>query len=133
MADETIPSDVADFIRERIPSVSILESLVYLQARPDAWMSAREVSEGLRTSAHAERQNLETLASNGLVKSRTSGEAVYQYAPASSDLRRVAERTADSYRQRRVAVIELIYAPRPQRSHDAAAAFADAFNLKRRK
>lgn len=109
----------------------MLESLLYLHARPDSWLTAQEVSDGLRTSPHAETQNLDVLCHHGLLDVRVRNTLEFQYNPANETLRKGVERTAELYRMRRVAVIDLIYT-RPA-SNTAAEAFADAFNLRRKR
>ena len=72
-------------------------------------------------------QRFQRLLGAGLLREAGAGQV--QYAPRSAELDRVVARLADTYRERRVAVVSLI-ASKPI---DNVRAFSDAFRLRKRK
>jgi hypothetical protein len=123
-----IPEPVRHFLVQQVRSVEQLEVLVLLGAAPDREWTAAEVCDQLRSSVRSIEGRLGDLCAQGLLAAtdRETGRA-YRYAPATEDARRLVEEAASLYKERRLAVINLIYEP-PERD---AVSFANAFKIKR--
>jgi DNA-binding IclR family transcriptional regulator len=116
--------DLAGFVREHIRSVWALELLLVL--RRDAargWPPADLVRE-LRASTGLVNDNLLQLERGGLVLRDDHG--CYRYGPAAPALDALCERLETAYRERPVAIVNLIAAPR-----DPLQSLADAFRFRR--
>jgi hypothetical protein len=121
------PEDVRRFILEHVNSVEQLEVLLLLRGRPDADWDAAAVSRALSTAPAAAAMRLADLHARGLLVPVKPGEARYRYGPAAPELARLVDGLAEAYRERRVAVVALIYS-KPQTQVQA---FADAFKLRK--
>lgn len=116
--------DLAGFVREHIRSVWALELLLVL--RRDAgrcWPPADLVRE-LRASTGLVNDNLLQLERGGLVLRDDQG--CYRYRPAAPVLDELCQRLESAYRERPVAIVNLIAAPR-----DPLQSLADAFRFRR--
>lgn len=108
MEVDPLPDDVQNFIREHIASVSQLEVMLLLRAsHPRAW-TAVEVATTLFASVEATADQLNRLVEQGLVERAEEVEA-YRFAPQTPDLERLAGHLAGLYKDRRVAVVSVIY------------------------
>jgi len=115
--------DIAGFVREHVGSVWALELLLIMMRGGDrAWTVAQLVTE-LRGSPSLVSDNLARFEKSGLV-TRAEGEG-WRFAPANSVLATLVEDLADAYRQRPVAIINIIARPA-----DPVQGLADAFKLK---
>ncbi len=110
----SIPSAVQRFIAEQITTVERLEILLLLAERARAWTLA-ELEQRFRTTTDSIRRNLSALASEGLVEKLTEPVSAYRYC-AEEDADEVVKKLAALYRNRRVTVIEMIYARRERAS-----------------
>lgn len=120
MADDT---DLAAFVREHVRSVWAVELLLVLKRDPDrAWRPEALVAE-LRASASLVVDNLQRFERSGLAMHDDAGE--WRYAPANPVLARLADQLEAAYRERPVAVINLIAAP-----PDPIQGLADAFKFR---
>lgn len=127
MAD-AFPEEVQRFILEAINSVEQLEVLLLLRGAPDRDWTALAVGQAIYTSTAAAVMRLTDLVSGGFVTA-TPGEKepLYRYAPDRPEKARLVDLVAETYKERRVAVIALIYS----KPNDQVRAFADAFRLRK--
>lgn len=121
--------DIRRFILDNITSVEQLEVLLLLQRTPEKDWNAASVSKELYTQPEAAAQRLADLEALGLLAHAEGPSPEYRYAPRTLARAQLVARTAEVYRQRRVAVISLIYSRPPSE----AQAFADAFRLRKEK
>lgn len=116
------------FINSYIPTVEHLEVLLLLSSSPEHWWTTRAVNDLLRSSETSIEARLEELSGHGLLqKSAPANDPhTYQFNSAGeSDV--LVSRLRTAYKERRVRVIETIYAPRP----DAVSEFSRAFTFKK--
>ena len=119
MADDP---DLAAFLREHLRSVWAVELLLLLRRDPERrWRPEALVAE-LRASVSLVNDNLRRFERSGLA---VSEEAGWRYAPAGPALADLADRLEQAYRERPVAVINLIAAP-----PDPIQGLADAFKFR---
>jgi hypothetical protein len=125
---ENVPEIVRSLIARHIDSVLELEILLLLYgSRPRAW-SADEVVEKLRIDRAWAVTQLGRLCDHGLLRCEASPAPTYAYAPASADTDAAAAALDAAYADRRVSVIELIFA----KPLDKIRSFADAFRIRGR-
>jgi hypothetical protein len=122
-----LSEDVHRFLYQNIDSVEQLEVLLLLRRLPDRGWTAEEVARELYSHPSSILHRMTSLAGRGLL--RELEPACYQYAPRSTELHDTVTRVAETYRERRVAVITLI-ASKPIEN---VRAFSDAFRLRRKK
>lgn len=122
-----LPEDVHRFLVRHIDSVEELEVLLHARQSPGRSWSAADMARELYSHPSSIEQRFQRLLGAGLL--RESGAGHFQYAPRSAELDQVVARLADSYRERRVAVVSLI-ASKPIEN---VRAFSDAFRLRKRK
>lgn len=120
---KTIPNDLAQFVRECIARLETAELLLLLQSSGRRW-TVQQLKGEMRSSSMSVGLGLEALCARGLVAK--DGEA-YLFQPKNPVLEKMTLDLATCYRERRAAVIELIYA----RPNDAVRSFADAFRIKK--
>jgi hypothetical protein len=123
----SLPADVHQFLYQNIESVEHLEVLVLLLRRPERGWSPDEVARELYSHPASISRRLAMLLGQGLLREIEHG--CYQYAPRTSELHATVLRVADTYHERRVAVITLI-ASKPVEN---VRAFSDAFRIRRPK
>lgn len=121
-----LPADaeLAGFLREHVRSVWGVELLLVMK-RDEArcWPPAALVAE-LRASTGLVIDTLQRFERAGLVAADDAG--CYRYRPAGTPLSALCDRLEAAYRERPVAVVNLIAAPR-----DPLQSLADAFRFKR--
>ena len=120
-----LPADVHQFLYQNIESVEQLEVLVLLLRRAQRGWSPDEVARELYSHPVSISRRLAMLLARGLLREIEPG--CYQYAPRTPELHATVVRVADSYQERRVAVITLI-ASKPVEN---VRAFSDAFRIRR--
>lgn len=121
---EGISAPVRDFLLAHVDSIELLEVLLMLAGQPAATFSAEEISDHLRTAPQSATNRLRHLQKHGLVTVQPGGRFGLQPGAALADtLRQVAA----AYRERRVAVVTLIYS----RPSDVVRVFSNAFVLKK--
>jgi len=123
MADE-FPDDLKDFIRKHIHSVAQLEILLMLRKEPERTWTADEVTNSLYLQSEMVTQMLKDISQRGFAV-ETQGR--FRYQPANDTDRRLIDRLAQVYQERRVAVITAIFS----KPIDFIKAFADAFRLRK--
>ncbi len=122
-----LPEDVHRFLYQYIESVEQLEVLLLLRQAPDRGWTADDVARALYSHPSSVSSRLALLMGQGML--RETGPGSYQYAPRSIESHDTVTRVADTYRERRVAVITLI-ASKPLEN---VRAFSDAFRIRRAK
>jgi len=127
MGDEGISQNVRRFIGEHIRSVVELEVLLLMHAGSGRVWSAAQLSEQMRVDAEWTGRELLELARRGLVRQCEGDPPLYVYEAANAN-HGIVEEVADTYAQRRVSVISLIFA----KPSDPIQSFADAFKLRKK-
>lgn len=122
-----LPDDVHRFLFQNIESVEQLEVLLLVRRTPERGYTAEEIARDLYSHPSSIAQRLGLLAGQGLLREVEPGR--FRYAPSSAELHRTVGCVADTYRERRVAVITLI-ASKPLEN---VRAFSDAFRIRRTK
>jgi predicted transcriptional regulator len=112
-------------IRTVIRSVWALELLLLMRNQPTRAWSAEELVRELRANLPLIEHNLRQLVAGGLVV-RDDGD--FRYGPASPTLDEACASLERAYRERPVAIVNLIVGA----ATDNVQGFADAFRLKRR-
>jgi hypothetical protein len=120
-----IPDDIHRFLHANIDSVEQLEVLLLLQRERDGDWTAESAARVLYSQPSSIAGRLASLQAKGLVANSGAG---YRYAPKSDAVRDTVSRLAETYRERRVAVITVI-ASKPMEN---VRAFSDAFRLRQR-
>jgi hypothetical protein len=119
---DPLTPDLSAFIESAVPSVWALETLLLLRREPDrAWPADRLVAE-LRANVTLVGDCLAGLERAGLVL--RDGD-VFRFAPASPTLRALCDQLEAAYRERPVAVVNMIARRRP----DPLKGFADSFRF----
>ncbi|MFI4963761.1 MAG: hypothetical protein ACHP9T_00200 [Caulobacterales bacterium] len=111
------------FIRGHLGSVWALEILLLLRRDSRRAWSVGELVQELRASTALVSTNLAKFEASGLVLADDGRR--YRYAPASSLMRDLCDAVDLAYRERPVAIINLISAP-----EDRLQRLADAFRFK---
>ncbi|MGH7898587.1 MAG: hypothetical protein ACREQQ_11580 [Candidatus Binatia bacterium] len=127
MNGEGFRADVRQFILDFIDSVEKMEVLLLLERESARAWSAEEVAVELRTTAASAAARLEDLSAAGILESIGDSPRRHQLASADPALRELFGAVAHTYRERRVAVITLIYSRPP----DAVRELARAFRLRK--
>jgi DNA-binding MarR family transcriptional regulator len=122
-----LPEDVHRFLARHINSVEELEVLLHARQSPGRSWSPTDMARELYSHPTSIEQRFQRLLGAGLLRESAAGH--FQYAPRSAELDQVVARLADTYRERRVAVVSLI-ASKPIEN---VRAFSDAFRLRKRK
>ena len=122
-----LPDDVSRFLLQYIDSVEQLEVLLLARMSPGRSWSAEDMARELYSHPTSIAQRFDRLLGGGLLRETSPG--FVQYAPRAAELDAVVARLADTYRERRVAVISLI-ATKPMAN---VKAFSDAFRIRKRK
>jgi hypothetical protein len=120
----SVDQDLLTFIREHIRSVWALELLLFLKRDPDKSWSAEELVREMRASTPLISTNLEALQRAGLTVCDEAGRC--RYAPAAEVLDRLCNELEAAYRERPVALINVIASP-----PDKLQSLADAFRIRK--
>lgn len=129
MNGDDIPAEVRQFLAGHIQSLSGLESLLLLHKEPGRGWLAADVARELRVDPKWVETELDTFCRKGLVSRGDQNPPQFFYAPASRELESAVDLLARIYPERRVTIIQLIFAP----PVDPIKTFADAFNLRKGK
>lgn len=123
-----LPDEVRRFIAGNLSSVAQLELLLLLRDDREREWTVEEVSRALYGAAAGMADQLNDLVSKGLAYVTHAPDARFCYRPRAGDgLDEVVGRVAETYKERRVAVITLIYS----QPVDAARTFAEAFRFRK--
>jgi hypothetical protein len=117
-------AELEQFIATNIHSVEEVEILALLSRSPETFWSAEAMSQqlGLKPDVAAARSR--DLVRRGLLKAGESGP-VFRFAPNSDELKEGVTSLLETYRDRRISVINAIYSANLTRLRS----FADAFKL----
>ena len=122
----TLPDDVRRFLLQCIDSVEQLEVLLLLHRFPDQARSAATVARELYSNTESIARRMAGLHANGLLAA--TGSSSYRYQPRTPALDTTVTQLAETYRERRVAVITVI-ASKPMEN---VRAFSDAFRIRKK-
>jgi hypothetical protein len=123
-----IPEPIRRLIGAHITSIEQLEVLILLRSTAPREWSAVEVSNTLSSSVMSIQDRLGDLAARGFLLVREAeSQLLYHYAPETDEIERLIDGLANAYKERRLTVVNLIYA-RPQSD---VKSFSDAFKLGR--
>ena len=124
---ENVPENVRALIVGHLDSVLEVEILLLLyHSRPKAW-SADELVQRLRIDAVWAESQLAKLCAQGLVRCDAGPATTYTYAPQSAELEASVAALERAYADRRVSVIEVIFA----KPLEKIRSFADAFRVRK--
>ena len=98
-----------------------------LSAAPETQWTAAVVNQTLRSSEASVTARLGELANHGFLEKIVTGEIVYRYHPTNETLGNGVEALRNAYKERRVRVIEAIYAPRIEPVKE----FSEAFKFRK--
>jgi hypothetical protein len=127
MTEAAIPDVVRTFLAQNIESAELLETLLLVHSQPEREWSPEDVAQAIYTVPAGATRRLEQLVALGLATSDGAGSPRYRYAPSNPRLGTDVDALAATYRQHRVAVVNLIYNQPP----DPVRSFADAFKLRK--
>jgi hypothetical protein len=119
----SLDNELRGFAREHLKSVWGLELLLLLRRDPERCWSVDELVRELRASQMVVNDNLRRLETGGLAA--PDDRRCYRFQPASSVLATLCDRIEAAYRERPVAVINMISAP-----PDPIQGLADAFKFR---
>ena len=114
-------SDFLSFLKEDVRSVWAVELLLLLRRDPARCWAPADLVRELRASSSLVADNLRRFLASGLVAPEAD---CYRYAPASPMLDELCAKLESTYRERPVAVINMIARPDPLQS------LADAFKFR---
>jgi hypothetical protein len=121
---DRLPAPVESFIREQIGSITELELLLLLSRDPNKSWSPEDAAKSLYVAPDAIRAFLERLCARGFCE---AADNAYRFAPKTAELAELVASVSECYQQRRLTVINLIYAGPVEKFRN----FADAFRLRR--
>ncbi len=125
--ESQIPESVARFIAQNIGSLEQLEILLLLASVPEQEWSIEAVYNIVRSSPSSVAERLEELRQRGLLFASETKPTTYRFAPKPMEAAQIVEALAHEYKERRVKVVELVYAPRAE----PLKTFADAFKFRK--
>lgn len=126
---DDIRADLRDFIVNEIGSIAQLELLLLLHKDSSRQWSADAAARELYTGAEAMATLLEGFRSRGYVSASDTSPICYRFAPTDPVVEPLVRDLAQLYQERRVTVINLIYAGPMHKLQS----FADAFRLRKPK
>lgn len=115
--------DLTAFVREHIRSVWALELLLLLKRDAERCWAPADLVRELRASTGLVNDNLQRFERGGLAVRDDQG--CFRYAPAAPVIGALCDQLEDAYRERPVAIVNLIAAPR-----DPLQSLADAFKFR---
>jgi hypothetical protein len=128
MNPKALPDDVIRFLNEHIDSVEQLEVLLLLHRAAEAAWTAEMVAAALYTQPASAARRLESLQGGGLIERVPGAAGAYRLVLEPADQGDMIATIADTYRERRVAVVTAI-ASKPMEN---VRAFSDAFRIRRK-
>jgi hypothetical protein len=128
MSTKALPDAVTRFLNRHIDSEEQLEVLLLLHRAAESAWTAEMVAAALYTQPTSAARRLAALHAGGLIDVVTGQPEAYRYVPDPGDGGELITAVADTYRERRVAVVTAI-ASKPMEN---VRAFSDAFRLRGR-
>lgn len=125
MEENPISSRLRQFIGNHIKSVEQLEILCLLAGEPSRSWSVAETYRNILSTERSVQEGLQHFVAHELFVGDNNGS--FRFSPKSLDLNTTALDLIKTYRERRVAVIEMIY----KKPAESAQQFADAFRLRK--
>ncbi|HEX8834436.1 MAG TPA: hypothetical protein VF719_09560 [Abditibacteriaceae bacterium] len=122
-----ITEELKKFIHTHINSVEQLEVLLLLRSNSQQEWSAREVSQKLFIQPESAAGRLADLHGSNLLTVREEGQKLYRYQPQSGALDQHVGSLDRAYKERKDAVIRLIFS----RPVDNIRVFSNAFRIRR--
>jgi hypothetical protein len=126
MHEDFLPG-LKQFIEHHIESVPQLEALLLLRQAPQRQWSAADIAKELYIPENAAAPLLVDFARRGFAILVPTAEASYTYLAKDKETDRLIDELASFYRDRRVAVVSLIYS----KPLNKVQTFADAFRFGR--
>ena len=127
MSTKALPDDVTRFLDAHIDSVEQLEVLLLLHRAAESDWTAEMVAAALYTQPASAGRRLAALCDDGLILASPRQSGAFRFVPEANAAGEMIATLADTYRERRVAVVTAI-ASKPMEN---VRAFADAFRLRR--
>lgn len=125
-----LPDDIRRFIASNISSVAQLEVLLLLRENREREWTAVDLGRALYMATSGMTDQLNDLASKRLAQVKHAADPLFRYGPKPGDeMDAMVDRLGNLYRERRVAVVSLIYSE----PLDKARNFADAFRFRQDK
>jgi hypothetical protein len=122
--EQIIPSDIQQFIQDRIDSIAQMEALLLLRESPDTWWEEARIAERLYIPVKDCRQITTGLHGAGLfIREDTEKVERYRYRPANGDMREMVDRLAYYYTQHLVPISNLVHAKSRSRIQEFSRAF----------
>jgi hypothetical protein len=128
MAMKALPDDVSRFLSQHIDSVEQLEVLLLLHRAAESAWTPDMVAAALYTQPASAARRLSALCDHGLLEQVGENPPAYRYIAESREQGELISTLADTYRERRVAVVTAI-ATNPMEN---VRAFSDAFRIRRK-
>jgi hypothetical protein len=128
VSSDGITEEVRQFISEHIASIEQLEVLLLLYRNQGREWNATDVAGALYTTVDSIERKLAALCSSGLLVCRNEADPLYRYKPEKPGIDRTVHGLATAYSERRVSVINLVFA----KPLDHIRSFADAFKIKKK-
>lgn len=122
---QEFPSGLKQFIEQHIESVPQLEALLLLRREPQREWSAPDIAKELYIPEDAASSLLVDFARRGFAILMPASDARYTFRTKNTESDRLIDELASAYRDRRVAVISLIYS----KPLNKVQTFADAFRF----
>jgi hypothetical protein len=122
---EDFPLRLKRFIEQHIESVSELEALLMLRRDPQRQWAAAEIAKELYIPDDAATALLADFERRGFAILAPASDKRYSFQARDADTNRLIEELAAVYRDRRVAVISIIYS----KPINKVQTFADAFRF----
>lgn len=122
-----LPDDLRRFITEHLGSIVQLELLLLLAADPAKPWSSEEAAKALYVAPEAALGFLEQMRAQGLCRAEGDAPVCYRFSPSAPEHQQLTRDLAAIYKERRLTIINQIYAGPVQKFQS----FADAFRLRK--
>lgn len=111
MSESEFDPSVKEFLETEVTSLVQLEMLLLLRKSEGRAWNAKEIGLELRSDVGWIEEHLGNLVVTGfLVIGEADARATYSYAPSTEGVRLLADGVARAYEERRLGVINLVYA-----------------------
>jgi tRNA/tmRNA/rRNA uracil-C5-methylase (TrmA/RlmC/RlmD family) len=127
VSNQAIPGELGKFIARYIQSVEQVEILCLMSENPGRSWSEGEVLRAIQSSQESVSNNLRHFTVEHFLT--TDSQQNFRFAPENPELAALVAELVKTYRERRVAIVELIY----QAPSDTVRNFADAFRIRKEK